>query len=91
MRYEIGETRRRSDDERNHGRRPTCADAARRAAIFRHRLATRLWHWINAFTIFIMIGSGLGILNAHPHLYWGQYGANFDHRRGSICRTGPAG
>ena len=25
-------------------------------------------------TIFIMIGSGLGILNAHPHLYWGSYG-----------------
>ncbi|MGN6619459.1 MAG: cytochrome b/b6 domain-containing protein [Sphingomonas sp.] len=47
-------------------------------SIFRHRLATRLWHWLNAFTIFIMIGSGLGILNAHPHLYWGKYGANFD-------------
>jgi Ni/Fe-hydrogenase b-type cytochrome subunit len=49
-----------------------------RRTIFRHRLATRLWHWINALTIFIMIGSGLGILNAHPHLYWGSYGANFD-------------
>lgn len=46
--------------------------------VYRHRLATRLWHWLNALTIFIMIGSGLGILNAHPHLYWGQYGANFD-------------
>lgn len=48
------------------------------ATILRHRLATRLWHWLNALTIFIMIGSGLGILNAHPHLYWGAYGANFD-------------
>jgi len=47
--------------------------------IFRHKLATRLWHWLTALTVFIMIGSGLGILNAHPHLYWGQYGANFDH------------
>ncbi|MGN6271346.1 MAG: cytochrome b/b6 domain-containing protein [Sphingomonas sp.] len=46
--------------------------------VYRHRLATRLWHWLNALTVFIMIGSGLGILNAHPHLYWGQYGANFD-------------
>ena len=52
--------------------------AARSRSIFRHRLATRLWHWLNAFTIFIMIGSGLGILNAHPHLYWGKYGANLD-------------
>lgn len=48
-------------------------------SIYRHRLATRIWHWINAVTIFIMIGSGLTILNAHPHLYWGAYGANFDH------------
>lgn len=47
--------------------------------IYRHRLATRIWHWVNAITIFVMIGSGLTILNAHPHLYWGDYGANFDH------------
>lgn len=47
-------------------------------AVFRHPLPTRLWHWINAVAIFIMIGSGLGISNAHPRLYWGQYGANFD-------------
>ncbi len=46
--------------------------------IFRHRLATRLWHWLNAVCVFILIGSGLGISNAHPRLYWGAYGANFD-------------
>ena len=46
--------------------------------VYRHALATRLWHWINAVTVFVMIGSGLTILNAHPHLYWGQYGANYD-------------
>ena len=49
------------------------------SVIYRHRVATRLWHWINAITIFIMIGSGLMIFNAHPHLYWGNYGANPDH------------
>ena len=49
------------------------------SVIYRHRVATRLWHWINAITIFIMIGSGLTISNAHPHLYWGNYGANPDH------------
>lgn len=43
----------------------------------RHRLSTRLWHWLNAFTIFTMIGSGLMIFNAHPHLYWGNYGTNY--------------
>ena len=46
--------------------------------IRRHRLATRLWHWINAVALFILLGSGLGISNAHPRLYWGPYGANFD-------------
>ncbi|MES2022593.1 MAG: cytochrome b/b6 domain-containing protein [Pseudomonadota bacterium] len=57
----------------------TNAPAAPGSALYRHRLTTRLWHWLNVVTIFIMIGSGLTILNAHPHLYWGQYGANPDH------------
>lgn len=47
--------------------------------VYRHCLPTRLWHWLNALTILIMMGSGIGILNAHPRLYWGQYGANYDH------------
>lgn len=46
--------------------------------IKRHALATRMWHWVNAVAIIILIGSGLMILNAHPRLYWGRYGANFD-------------
>ena len=45
----------------------------------RHRLPTRLWHWLNALLLYILFTSGLGIFNAHPRLYWGQYGANFDH------------
>jgi Ni/Fe-hydrogenase b-type cytochrome subunit len=45
---------------------------------YRHRLPTRLWHWVNALTVFVMLMSGLMILNAHPRLYWGEYGANFD-------------
>ena len=44
----------------------------------RHRLSTRVWHWVNVVTFFIMLMSGLMIFNAHPRLYWGQYGANFD-------------
>jgi thiosulfate reductase cytochrome b subunit len=46
--------------------------------IKRHRLATRVWHWVTVVAMFIMIGSGIGILKAHPRLYWGRYGANFD-------------
>ncbi|WP_343526111.1 cytochrome b/b6 domain-containing protein [Sphingomonas sp.] len=44
----------------------------------RHGLVTRLWHWVNAVAVLILLGSGLGISNAHPRLYWGRYGANFD-------------
>jgi thiosulfate reductase cytochrome b subunit len=44
----------------------------------RHRLTTRLWHWTNAVAMIVMIMSGLMISNAHPMLYWGQYGANLD-------------
>jgi len=45
---------------------------------YRHRLSTRIWHWVNALTVFVLLMSGLMIFNAHPRLYWGQYGANFD-------------
>ena len=44
----------------------------------RHRLSTRLWHWVNAVTLLVMLMSGLMIFNAHPRLYWGEYGANYD-------------
>lgn len=44
----------------------------------RHRLSTRAWHWVNAVTLLVMLMSGLMIFNAHPRLYWGQYGANYD-------------
>jgi Ni/Fe-hydrogenase b-type cytochrome subunit len=46
--------------------------------VYRHRLVTRIWHWINAVAIFVMLMSGFMISNAHPMLYWGQYGANLD-------------
>ena len=44
----------------------------------RHKLPTRIWHWINAIAIVILLMSGLTIFNAHPRLYWGSYGANYD-------------
>jgi Ni/Fe-hydrogenase b-type cytochrome subunit len=45
----------------------------------RHRRSTRIWHWLNALTVFVMLMSGMMIFNAHPRLYWGEYGANPDH------------
>jgi len=50
----------------------------KREVIYRHKLATRITHWINVFCISLLLMSGFTILNAHPRLYWGQYGANAD-------------
>ncbi|MEO6359049.1 MAG: cytochrome b/b6 domain-containing protein [Sphingomicrobium sp.] len=47
--------------------------------VLRHRISTRVWHWVNAIAVIVLLMSGLMISNAHPRLYWGQYGANFDH------------
>ena len=60
--------------------RPVPAEAPPRGGevVRRHRLSTRIWHWVNALTFFVMLMSGLMIFNAHPRLYWGQYGANSD-------------
>lgn len=59
--------------------------------IRRHRLSTRLWHWINVLALYVMLLSGLMIFNAHPRLYWGQYGANFDHAWFEIGSRGNEG
>jgi thiosulfate reductase cytochrome b subunit len=55
------------------------APAVARVTVRRHRVSTRLWHWVNALAVFLMLMSGLMIFNAHPRLYWGRYGANADH------------
>lgn len=46
--------------------------------LYRHRLPVRITHWVNALCILFLLGSGLSIFNAHPRLYWGQYGADAD-------------
>ena len=51
---------------------------APREVIYRHTFLVRLTHWFNALAIVIMIGSGLNIFNAHPHLYWGVRGDEYD-------------
>lgn len=59
--------------------------------IYRHRISTRLWHWTNAVIILVMLMSGLMVFNAHPRLYWGEYGANSDVSWLEIGNTGVEG
>ena len=40
----------------------------------RHALGTRIWHWLNALSVIVLFMSGLNISNAHPRLYWGEWG-----------------
>ncbi len=44
----------------------------------RHALAVRVTHWINAIAIAFLLGTGFNIFNAHPGLYWGEFGAEDD-------------
>lgn len=44
----------------------------RGTVIKRHSLFTRVWHWVNAICLVVLLMSGLQIFNAHPALYWGK-------------------
>lgn len=46
--------------------------------VYRHTRIVRVAHWINALCFLLLLMTGLQIFNAHPYLYWGQAGANFD-------------
>lgn len=46
--------------------------------VYRHTRIVRVAHWINALCFLLLLLSGLQIFNAHPMLYWGQAGTNFD-------------
>ena len=45
----------------------------------RHHIFTRIWHWLNAVFATILLMSGLMIFNAHPQLYWGDFGSREDY------------
>jgi thiosulfate reductase cytochrome b subunit len=40
--------------------------------VYRHRLPTRLAHWVTVLCAPILVLSGFQIFNAHPALYWGE-------------------
>lgn len=51
----------------------------RREVVYRHKLLVRLTHWVNALCLLLLLMSGLQIFNAHPGLYWGVQGDDYDH------------
>lgn len=39
--------------------------------MWRHPATVRIAHWLNVVAVVVLLMSGLNILLAHPHLYWG--------------------
>ena len=52
---------------------------AQKQLVPRHSALVRLTHWINVFCFSLLLMTGAQIFNAHPRLYWGEYGADNDH------------
>lgn len=48
----------------------------KKVRFYRHSVAVRVTHWLNVLCLSFLLMSGLQIFNAHPSLYWGQYGAD---------------
>jgi len=53
---------------------PAPPAAPPREIMYRHTVAVRLTHWINALILVLLLMSGLRLFNYHPALYWGNYG-----------------
>jgi thiosulfate reductase cytochrome b subunit len=55
------------------------AAAPPRQLVPRHSALVRITHWVNVFCFSLLLMTGAQIFNAHPRLYWGEYGADNDH------------
>jgi thiosulfate reductase cytochrome b subunit len=50
-----------------------------RRLVPRHSAVVRITHWVNVFCFSLLLMTGAQIFNAHPRLYFGEYGADNDH------------
>lgn len=53
---------------------PATPEPRAAAVVYRHALPVRIWHWINAFCVILLVMSGLMIFNTAPYLAWGEEG-----------------
>lgn len=47
---------------------------ATRQIDYRHPWPIRIWHWVNAAAVVVLLLTGLLVFDIHPHLYWGDDG-----------------
>src|SRR6476620_5489898 len=60
-----------ADAETRPGGRADRALPGGRTDTWRHPPLVRISHWLNVVAVVVLLMSGLNILLAHPHLYWG--------------------
>jgi thiosulfate reductase cytochrome b subunit len=53
---------------------PPLEAARKREFMYRHTVAVRFTHWVNALILVLLLMSGLRLFNYHPALYWGNDG-----------------
>ena len=61
------------------GTLPHTAAATPKQLVPHHSALVRITHWVNVFCFSLLLMTGAQIFNAHPRLYWGEYGADNDH------------
>ena len=61
------------------GTLPRSAPPTHTELVPRHSALVRVTHWVNVFCFSLLLMTGAQIFNAHPRLYWGEYGADSDH------------
>lgn len=50
------------------------AETSKTETAHRHPLLVRITHWVFTLSFFGLVVSGIGIIYAHPHFYWGEAG-----------------
>ncbi len=59
-------------------KQPARTTSSGKELVYRHTLAVRIAHWLNALCIILLVMSGLQIFNAHAMLHWGISGDEND-------------
>ena len=60
-------------------------------AVYEHPLVVRLCHWLNAISLFVMVGSGLADFPGFSELWRQDSAEGFIHLAEIVCHRGMAG
>lgn len=58
---------------------------------YRHPVPVRIWHWLSACAVLMLLFTGFNILNVHPRFYWGEVGNESTEPAVGLVSTAPGG